>query len=207
MAGIQVPLGTTVGFEVTTNNPSTGNYQNGDSVPTYKVYAFGSDTPLLTGNLTLRTSLAGQYYATFVASSGNGFAYGTFYSVVAEAVVNSVDSRVVPLLFFIPTPVYFADIQFTRDQSNTQDEYTVTWFRDGVRITSGITSPQIQVIKRVDGTNLVAATTMTQIGTTGSYKYDEATNRLTLGEAAVVVVTATIDGASQTWVKNLGRDS
>jgi hypothetical protein len=48
---------------------------------------------------------------------------------------------------------------------------------------------------------------MTQIGTTGSYKYDEATNRLTLGEAAVVVVTATIDGASQTWVKNLGRDS
>src|SRR5690606_6186465 len=62
--------------------------------------------------------------------------------------------------------VYHADIQLTVDDSNSQDEYTVIWFLNGTRITSGITSPTIQVIKRSDGTDLVASTPMTEIGTT-----------------------------------------
>jgi hypothetical protein len=103
--------------------------------------------------------------------------------------------------------LYSADIQFQRDEANTQDEYTVTWFKNGVRQTSGITSPTIQVINRSDGSNLIASTAMTQIGTTGSYKYDEATNRLTAGEAAVAVVSGTIDGSARTFSRIVGRDS
>lgn len=103
--------------------------------------------------------------------------------------------------------VYHADIQVLRDSKNTQDEYTVTWFKDGVRVTVGITSPTIQVVKRVDGTDLVASVAMTQIGTTGSYKYDEATNRLTVGEAAVAIVTATIDSATREFSSIVGRDA
>ena len=102
---------------------------------------------------------------------------------------------------------YLAHIIFTDDEANSKDEYTVTWFKDGVRVTSGITVPKIQVIKRADGLDLVALTAMTQIGTTGSYKYDEATNRITSGEAVVVHVEATIDGAGRTFAKDVSRDS
>lgn len=108
----------------------------------------------------------------------------------------------------IAEAVYHADIQFNRDEANTQDEYTVTWFKNAVRVASGITSPTIQVVKRVDGTDLVAATAMTQIGTTGSYKYDASgAERQTLGESSIVIVAATIDGGSRAFSRVLGRDS
>ena len=104
--------------------------------------------------------------------------------------------------------VYHAEAQMLRDQSNTQDEYTVTWFKNGVRQSSGITSPEIQVVKRVDGTDLIAAATaMTQIGSTGSYKYDEATNRVTVGESAVAIFKATIDDVVREFSCIVGRDS
>jgi hypothetical protein len=104
-------------------------------------------------------------------------------------------------------PVYHADIEITRDGTNTRDEYTATWFKNGVRITTGITVPTIQLIKRADGTDLVASTAMTQVGSTGSYKYDEATNRLTAGEAAVCIVAATIDGTGRTFARVVSRDA
>ena len=93
------------------------------------------------------------------------------------------------------------------DDTNSQDEYTITWFKNGVRIISGITSPTIQVIKRTDGTDLISSTAMTQIGSTGSYKYDEATNRITAGEAVIAVVAGTIDGKSRTFAAVLNRDT
>lgn len=103
--------------------------------------------------------------------------------------------------------VYHADIEFTSDGINTQDEYTVTWFKNGIRITSGITLPTIQVIRRSNGADLVASSAMTQIGSTGSYKYDEPTNRVTAGEAVVVVVAATIDSGSRAYANVVSRDS
>jgi len=103
--------------------------------------------------------------------------------------------------------IYHTDTEFTIDDANTQDEYTVTWFKNAERITSGITSPTIQVIKRVDGTDLIASTAMTQVGTTGSYKYDETTNRATLGEDVIIIVSATIDGATRSFSVVRGRDS
>jgi len=104
--------------------------------------------------------------------------------------------------------LYHADIQFVRDQSNTQDEWTITWFKNGVRITSGITSPTLELIKRVDGTDLVGATSLTQIGSTGSYKVDlTSSNRVTVGEAVIAVVAATIDGATRSFSRVVGRDS
>lgn len=103
--------------------------------------------------------------------------------------------------------VYHADIDLRIDVTNTQDEYTVTWFKNGVRITSGITAPTIQVVKRADGTDLIASTAMTQIGSTGSYKYDETTNRTTAGEASLAIVAATIDSGGRTFARVVGRDS
>jgi hypothetical protein len=103
--------------------------------------------------------------------------------------------------------VYHADIDVSIDGANNQDEYTITWFKNGVRVTSGITSPTIQVIKRSNGSDLIAETTPTQIGSIGSYKEDEGTNRITAGEAVVVVVGATIDGSPRTFARVVSRDS
>lgn len=104
--------------------------------------------------------------------------------------------------------LYHADIQYTVDTANTQDEYTISWFKNGVRQTSGITVPTLQVIKRADGTDLIASTTPSQIASTGTYKHDATTTaRLTAGEAAIAVVTATIDGSTRSFSKLIGRDS
>lgn len=103
---------------------------------------------------------------------------------------------------------YFARIQFCRDQTNTKDEYTVMWYYNSVLQTSGVTVPTIQVIKRADGTNLIASTAMTQIASTGLFKYDATGSaRLTKGESNPVVVTATINGSTRTWADVVGRDS
>lgn len=103
--------------------------------------------------------------------------------------------------------VYPADIGFTIDDTNSRDEYTVVWFRNGAPVTSGITVPTIQAIKRANGTDLIPSSVMTQIGATGAYKYDAVTTeRATPGEAVVVVVSATINGATRTWRKVITRD-
>lgn len=104
--------------------------------------------------------------------------------------------------------LYHADIQFTRDQANNQDEWTVSWLKNGVMVTTGITTPTIKATKRVDGTDLFAATAMTQIGTTGAYKLDQTgANRVTIGEAVLVVASATIDAATRAFPRLISRDS
>lgn len=104
--------------------------------------------------------------------------------------------------------LYHADIQLHIDEANTQDEWTVTAFKNGVRLTSGVTSPTIQVVKRADGTDLVAATALTEIGTTESFKKDcVTTERTTAGEAVVAIFSATIDGGTRTFSRVVGRDS
>ena len=104
--------------------------------------------------------------------------------------------------------LYHADIQFTRDQANTTDEWSVTWFKNGVRVSASVTSPTLQLVKRADGTDLKAATAMTEIGTTESYKLDlTTTDRVTVGEAVIAIAVATIDGSSRSFSRLVGRDS
>jgi len=105
--------------------------------------------------------------------------------------------------------IYYADIQFTRDASNSQDEWTIRWYKNGTRVTSGITVPTLQVVKRANGTDLVASTTPSEIASTGAYKKDVSTaaSRVSVGEAVEAIVAATIDGSSRTWSRIVGRDS
>jgi hypothetical protein len=103
--------------------------------------------------------------------------------------------------------LYTADIHFTVDEANTQDEYTVTWFKNGARITSGVTSPTIQVVARSNGADLIAATAMTEIGSTESFKKDEGTARTTGGEAYLVIAAGTIDAGARSFARIVSRDS
>jgi len=102
--------------------------------------------------------------------------------------------------------VYHAKLELNIDAANSKDEWTVVWFRNGVAVAP--TSPTIQVIKRADGTDLVASTALTQVGSTLGYKKDTlTTERTTAGEAVVVKLAATIDGATRTWYEHKSRDN
>ena len=104
--------------------------------------------------------------------------------------------------------VYYAKVELTIDSTNTQDEWTVRWYRNGTLVgPDAATTPQIQLIKRSDGTDLQAATNLSQIGSTQSWKKDLLTTaRVTKGEAVIAKVTQTIDGTLRTWEQLVSRD-
>jgi hypothetical protein len=163
---------------------------DGYAVPHVNVRYFGGEGPYVTGIDTVGKAL------------GNFF--GSVSYVLTCASINQTGDS-----FPKVADIYWAEIEVTVDAANSRDEYTATWFKNGVRVTTGITVPTIQVVKRVDGTDLIAAAAMTQIGTTGSYKFDTtvAGQRLTAGEAALAIAVATIDGSSRGFSRVVTRDS
>jgi hypothetical protein len=93
------------------------------------------------------------------------------------------------------------------DDNGATDLYLTIWFRNGQPITSGITSPTIQVIKASDASDLVASGAQTEIGSLGLYKKAETSNRIVAGAGYIAKTQATIGGATQTWYEPVGRDS
>src|SRR3972149_6972605 len=102
---------------------------------------------------------------------------------------------------------YQAKVVLLDDDTGTNDRYLVTFFKNGEPITSGITSPTIRVIKASDGTDLIAVTALSEIGSLGMYQKAEATNRVVDGSGYVAKVQATIASATRTWLQPIGRDS
>lgn len=101
---------------------------------------------------------------------------------------------------------YSAKVWVIKD-GTTADRYGVRWYKNLVPITSGITSPTIQVIKASDGTNLIAPTALTEIGSTHRFKRDETTDKMSAGQMYFAVVSATIDGSTRTAEQQVGRDA
>ena len=91
-------------------------------------------------------------------------------------------------------------------ESTSNDKYIVQWYRNGQIVTSGITLPKIRVFNE-SGTDLIAETAMTEIGSTQSFKFEEATNKLTPGEIYMLEAKATIDSAVRTDRQPVMRDS
>lgn len=106
------------------------------------------------------------------------------------------------------TDVYSARITLIDDNAGTTDRYVVNWYKNGQDVISGITSPTIRVVKASDGSDLIASTAMTQIASTGAYRYDATTTaRVVSGAAYFVIVGATIGGSARTYRQGWGRDS
>lgn len=203
-------LGETVAFDVVTHSPVTGTIADASSGPTFDVYPDDDDTGLLGATaMTKRGELTGHYRGAVELTEENGFEIGKTYSIVASATLAGVSAKHVVMMVRVIDPdaaaagddVYHADIEFTPDSVELRDEYTVTWFRNGVRISSGITDAKIQVISREDGDDLIAETAMTEIGETGSFAYNESLNRVPVAEVALVIVSATIDEATRAFSK------
>ena len=102
---------------------------------------------------------------------------------------------------------YQADVELIDDDGGSNDRYSVTFLKNGETITTGITSPTIQVIKDSDGTDLVSSTALTQVGALGHYKHNEGTSRITAGAVYKVKVQATIGGSTRSWQRSVGRDT
>lgn len=109
--------------------------------------------------------------------------------------------------FAADTDTYQARVDVFDDDTNTTDRWVCSWFKNGARVSSGITVPKIQVVRCDNGNDLIAETAMTQVGTTGVYQTTEGTNRIVNGAAYIAIVSATIDGESRTWAVPKGRDS
>lgn len=150
--------------------------------------------------------LTGDAYARLGAPAGASVS-ADVAAIKADTAAILDDTGTSGVLLASSTDIYPADVQLTVDDGNTQDEWTVQWFKNGAPQTSGVTSPTIQVVKRADGTDLIASTAMTQIGSTGAYKYDASgSERVTQGEAVLVIVSATINAGSRSWRKVVTRD-
>jgi hypothetical protein len=79
-------------FSVNTHSFSTGVATNADSVPTYRVYEDNTQTPLLTGLMSVFDpgNAVGQYVAQITLSAANGFEVGKTYTIRIAATVSGV---------------------------------------------------------------------------------------------------------------------
>ena len=101
---------------------------------------------------------------------------------------------------------YTARIGLLDDDGGSADRYDVAWFKNSTWIRSGITLPTIQVVKTLDGSELVATTAMTEISSLHLFKKTESTNRVVDGASYWAIARATIDGSVREWPQVVGRD-
>jgi len=102
---------------------------------------------------------------------------------------------------------YYAYCNYQRSLTGSSEMYEIVWFHNGAPVTSGITSPNLEVISP-DGTDLIN-TTPTQIGSTGIYSYVTTNSGefITSGDSYTIIMNATINGSSRSYRTVLGRDA
>jgi len=225
---MHIPLGNRASYDFTTVAPDTGANTDTDIgfPPYYFVFDRDSNTPTISGYAKKIPSYTGLYNVTFDVLTASGFVFQRSYNVVAEARVSGIYGKATIATFLtisgIPTlerqndiynevspNLYYADINFVKDNTASQDEYTVSWFKNNQLVTNGgVSNTFLNSYKRSDGTLLINNQSMTQIGTLPVFKYDATgVSRQANGEAVYVVVSGTIDGAYRTWGALVGRDN
>ena len=101
--------------------------------------------------------------------------------LILEYNISGTKSGVVNEELLLRESTFQAKVWFADDNLGVTDRYTVVFFKNSEPITSGITSPTIQVIKADDGADLLASTALTQVGALGIYKHDETARPISLG--------------------------
>lgn len=203
--------GDTVYFKFTTRgandpvtlsgSPALTAYKNNDTTQDTSGITLVVDFDGVTGlnQVVIDTSADPTFYSV------NNFFELVFTSGTVEG--DSVVGEVAGRFALRDLNAYQAKVWIVDDNGNTTDRYVVVWHKNGEPLTTGITTPTIQVIKVADGTDLVASTAMTEIASTGLYRYTEATNRIVNGVAYIIKVEAEIDDIVRTWYQPISRDS
>lgn len=102
--------------------------------------------------------------------------------------------------------VYHAVVDYHRDDDETKDRYTVRWFKNGARVTGGITNQAITVTDATDASTLINAQSMSDVGNGLLLYTAEGDERQDLGTPYEAAVGATIDGSTRTFSDQVGRD-
>ena len=86
----EVEIGDNLVFSITTHDPDTAVVTDADSAPSYRVYENETDTPILTGNMSVLddASTTGFYSETIACTAANGFENGKTYTVYIQATVD-----------------------------------------------------------------------------------------------------------------------
>jgi len=103
--------------------------------------------------------------------------------------------------------VYDIVLDFDKDDGNAKDRYGVSFLRNGVVLTSGVTVAKLTVWEPSAPTTLIDAADLVD---DGSHKYGyvaETTERISLGLLYLVTITATIGGAGRTFRRYVKRDA
>lgn len=207
------PVGGVVHFKWNSNDAAGGSITRSTN-GTIRVYKADGTTELASPGVTDTEdfdALTGVHHTKIDLTSGSDYtAGGEFQVVLAAATIDTQTVNAVLAHFSIERygNVYGARVWMVDDDAGTTDRYMVVFMKNGQPITTGITSPEIQVIKASDGTDLIGAVALTQIASTGMYRHDATTTaRVTSGAAYIAKITATIDGATRTVFQPVGRDS
>jgi hypothetical protein len=90
---MDIPLDEVIYVEAISSG-ATGVAVDADSTPTFAVYEEATDTDIgVGGNMTKRTSLTGNYRASFTASAANGFEAGKWYAVIGSATIGGIATK------------------------------------------------------------------------------------------------------------------
>ncbi len=80
-------------FDAITSDPTDGSAVDADSAPTFEIFEEATDSPIVSGTFTKRTSKTGDYRGTTTISLANGYEIGKWYSIIATAIVNGVTGK------------------------------------------------------------------------------------------------------------------
>jgi len=107
-------------------------------------------------------------------------------------------------------PIYYATTKFVKDyKTNSQDEYTMSWYRNNQPVTSGdITNPALSVYETTSNATIIANQTLDYIGTQGILRHSETTaaNIAKSGEPYMMFASGVIDGSNRVWRQAVGID-
>lgn len=147
-----------------------------------------------------------NYTVTFPAGYRGG---GVFHTGVVGGAGDFTGVTVLTAIAISPQnePVYHADIQVVRDAADSQDVYSVVWFKNDDVQTTGVSSVTVTVIDLVTGTTLINAASMSEVGSTGTFRYTATSGLVTEGNPVRVLVSATVDSGTRTWAVVRYRDS
>lgn len=170
------------------------------------------------GQLTVNANCSAD---TTVTLRGNINRNADVAGVVYVEDANVIESSVVDAVWDEPTaghttintfgaalqPIYYADIKYIKDVSNSNDEYSVCWFKDGTTVASGsITNPAISVYNTLTGASLFVNQTLDYASTALGVLRHDSTLLTPSGEPFLVSVSGTIDSATREWKKIVGLD-
>lgn len=103
--------------------------------------------------------------------------------------------------------IYYADIKLVRDETNSQDEYSVQWFKDDRPLASSdVSNPAISVYGTRNGTPVFENQTLTFASQKGTTFYDDTALRIASGEPYLVEASGLIDSSNRSWKTIVGID-